>query len=81
MKLATLLIAATVATASAASAGGLGGLDRNADGGISASEFLNVYGPERGVETFRHADRDNNGIIDAKEFKAETSNSGIFSEL
>ena len=80
MKLATALIVATL-SATAASAGGLGGLDLNNDGGVSKAEFLHVYGPDRGVETFRHADSDRNGIIDGAESRAETSGSGIFSNL
>ena len=81
MKLATVLIAATLASASAASAGGLNSLDRNGDGNVSASEFLHVYGPDRGIETFYHADRNGDGVIDGAEFKAETSGSGIFSNV
>ena len=80
MKLATAIIVATL-SATAASAGGLNGLDMNGDGGVSKTEFLNVYGPDRGVETFRHADKDGNGIIDGAEFQAETAGSGIFSNL
>ena len=81
MKLATALIAATLATATAASAGGLGGIDRNNDGGISKAEFLHVYGPERGLETFRYADQNGNGVIDGAEFQRQTAGSGIFSNL
>lgn len=81
MKLAATLIVATLATATAATAGGLNGLDRNGDGGISKAEFLHVYGPDRGLETFRYADQNRNGVIDGEEFRAQTSGSGIFSNL
>ncbi len=81
MKIAVALIAATLATASVATAGGLNGLDKNGDGGISQTEFLNVYGPDRGVETFRFADKDRNGVIDGAEFQLQTAGSGIFSNL
>jgi len=53
-------------------------VDGNNDGTISASEFLHVYGPEAGIEQFRHADRNNDQMVDAAEYLAETHSGGLF---
>jgi len=68
---------AAVVTATAASAS-LPQIDRDNSGTISASEFLHVYGPDAGIEQFRHADRNNDQMVDAKEYLAETNSGGLF---
>ncbi len=77
MKTITFLTLAAIATASAANAS-VARLDKNGDNVISASEFLNVYGPDRGIEQFNHADTNNDRVIDAGEFAAESGSHGIF---
>ena len=79
MKTLVTLTLAAVVSASAASAS-LTQIDSNNDGAISKAEFLHVYGPERGVEQFRAADRNNDQMVDAKEFLSESNTGGIFAD-
>lgn len=76
MKTLITMTLAAVVTASGAFAS-LPQDDRNNDGVLTASEFLAVYGPERGIEQFNHADKNNDQVVDASEYFAET-NGGIF---
>ncbi len=77
MKTLITLTLAAVVSASAASAS-LTQIDSNADGAISKAEFLHVYGPDAGVEQFRAADRNNDQLVDAKEYLRESNTGGIF---
>ena len=76
MKTLITMTLAAVVTATAASAA-LPRLDTDNSGTISASEFLHVYGPDAGIEQFNAIDRNNDQVVDAKEFAAET-NGGFF---
>lgn len=77
MKTLITLTLAAVVSASAASAS-LTQVDRDGNGGISATEFLKVYGPEAGIEQFNAADRNNDQMVDASEYLAETHSGGLF---
>lgn len=72
---AAALIAAT-ATANAA----YQDFDRNDDTMISAEEFLDVFGPDRGIEQFYIIDKNNDMQIDLAEFQAQTNDAGLLSE-
>ena len=76
MKAITLMTLAAIATASAANAS-LPRFDDNGNGTISVEEYLDAFGPEQGVEQFRHIDKNGNGMIDAVEYRAETNDSGL----
>ena len=76
MKTLITMTLAAVVTATAASAA-LPRLDSDNSGTISASEFLHVYGPDAGIETFYAIDTNNDQVVDASEFAAET-NGGFF---
>lgn len=78
MKTLITMTLAAVVTASAASAS-LTQIDRNDDGAISAAEFLHVYGPDAGIEQFNAIDKNNDLLVDASEFAAQT-NSGFFED-
>lgn len=78
MKTLITMALATALTATAASAA-LPGLDRDNSGTISASEFLHVYGPDAGIEQFNAIDTNNDQVVDATEFAAQT-NGGFFED-
>jgi len=69
MKNITLAAIATVLVSSvSASAISLDDIDADSDGMISSKEFLAVFAPERGMETFNFIDKNGDGMLDTKEF-------------
>ncbi len=69
MKTFTLVTVATlIATSFSANAIGLDTIDKDDDGFISQQEFLAVFAPDRGIETFNFIDKNNDGMLDTREF-------------
>jgi len=54
--------------AGAASALDLNAVDKDGDELINQEEFLDTFGPDLNVESFRFMDRNNDGFIDSNEF-------------
>lgn len=68
MKTITSVVVALLVSASASHAIELFAVDRDGDNLISSEEFLDRFAPERGIETFRFMDKNNDGFVDQAEF-------------
>lgn len=67
-KITTAAITVLAMSSVSASAIGLDTIDKDNDGLISSQEFLAVFAPDRGMETFRFIDKNGDGMLDTKEF-------------